>query len=132
LAHISVKEYLVSDRIHLGKASVYGIREGESIAVVAEDCLAYLLYFDIAESCTPQTADEATDGSESSISLTSEHRSNFPLALYAARFWTHHAQTAEASGTTKISSLIVELLHPRGAAFENMMRCGIPFLSTMS
>jgi len=125
LAHFSVKEYLVSDRIRIGKASGYSIRERESIAVIAEDCLAYLLYFDVANVFTPLTVDEPTDWSFRSESLTPEHQSEFPLALYAARFWMQHAQTAEASGTTKTSSLIVELLRSRGAAFENMMRLWI-------
>jgi len=119
LAHFSVKEYLVSDRVCIGKASGYSIRESESIAVIAEDCLAYVLYFDVADVCTPQKVDEPTYPAVRSEYLTPEHRSEFPLALYAAQYWTLHAQTAERNGTTETCSLTLELLCSADEAFNN-------------
>lgn len=53
LAYFSVKEYLVSDRVRIGKASGYSIRESESIAVIAKDYLVYILYFNVADIYTP-------------------------------------------------------------------------------
>ena len=44
LAHFSVKEYLVSDRIRHGSASKYSLEEAQSNGSIAEDCLSYLLH----------------------------------------------------------------------------------------
>lgn len=57
LAHFSVKEYLVSDRIQHGIAPHYSIQEIVSNGVLAEDCIAYLLQFDKPGSLTKQILD---------------------------------------------------------------------------
>ena len=44
LAHFSVKEYLVSDRIQHGPAFAYSLKEEVSNQSIAADCLAYLLH----------------------------------------------------------------------------------------
>jgi ankyrin repeat protein len=119
LAHFSVKEYLVSDRIRIGKASRYSIREDESDAIIAEDCLAYLLDIDGA---ILRTREEAITGRISTDFLTAKHQREYPLALYAAEYWTLQAQAAEESDTTETSSLVVELLRSESAAFENWVR----------
>jgi hypothetical protein len=43
LAHYSVKEYLVSDRICTGKAAKYSIRDKVCHSAIASSCLGYLL-----------------------------------------------------------------------------------------
>ena len=104
LAHFSVKEYLVSDRIQHGTASYYSIREIESHGVLAEDCIAYLLQFDEPGSLTFVTLDLS------------------PLAQYAAKFWRKHARFAE-EGLIKSTTLLgVELLTAEGEAFLNWIR----------
>src|SRR5438105_321000 len=55
LAHYSVKEYLVSDRIQYGRACQYSILEVPTNVSIAEICLAYLLQFDKASCMTRQT-----------------------------------------------------------------------------
>src|SRR5579862_7847890 len=51
LAHFSVREYLVSERIQTG----YSIREMPANISIAETCLAYLLQFERPNSLTPRT-----------------------------------------------------------------------------
>ncbi|KAH7309366.1 ankyrin repeat-containing domain protein [Rhexocercosporidium sp. MPI-PUGE-AT-0058] len=77
LAHFSVKEYLISDRIRNRLAFQYDIQSrGEE--EIAQSCLAYLLYF------------------QRGI-LTSENLNTFPLALYAAEHWCRHFRAMKDS-----------------------------------
>lgn len=73
LAHFSVQEYLVAERIHDGPAKLYSIRETDSNEAIAEHCLAYVLHAIRHSSTLGQTFEE------------------FPLVRYAASFWTLHA-----------------------------------------
>ncbi|KAI4086592.1 MAG: hypothetical protein L6R37_008403 [Teloschistes peruensis] len=77
LAHFSVKEYLISERILQGDARRYNIQEINANISIYNDCLAYLL--DVKE------FDCSSFGSPVEI----------PLAEYAAEYWTKHAQIAE-------------------------------------
>jgi len=75
LAHFSVKEYLVSERIQGNQsAAKYAIEETSAHESIAAVCLAYLLQFDQYDFLTREIVKE------------------FPLALYAARNWTRHAR----------------------------------------
>lgn len=107
LAHCSVKEYLVSNRILEGPAKAYSIQEGIANACIAESCLAYLLQFDRPDSLTSQTLED------------------FPLALYAAESWIQHVWLADPA--TSIYPLLYFNLLVRGKeAFRNWVRlCGI-------
>jgi ankyrin repeat protein len=73
LAHYSVKEYLVSDRICMGKAARYGMRDDVCHDAIATSCLRYLLQFQ-------------------QIELEPDFLESSKLALYSARFWTVHAK----------------------------------------
>jgi ankyrin repeat protein len=73
LAHYSVKEYLVSDRIWIGKAAKYGMREDVCHDAIATSCLGYLLQF-------------------RQLELEPDFLESFKLALYSAQFWTRHAK----------------------------------------
>ncbi|KAL9077024.1 MAG: hypothetical protein Q9161_000657 [Pseudevernia consocians] len=44
VAHSSVQEYLIGERIRLGPAKSYSIRETDSSEAIAEHCLAYVLH----------------------------------------------------------------------------------------
>ena len=77
LAHFSVKEYLVSERILQGKARRYSIQENSANISIYNDCLAYLLDLD--------------EPNPSSYQLLAE----YPLARYAAKYWIQHAQVAQ-------------------------------------
>jgi ankyrin repeat protein len=100
LAHFSVKEYLVSERV---QATRYRIQEIRANVSIAEICLAYLLQFDSPDSLTSQTIEE------------------FPLARYAARYWTQHAQLA-GKDTGKVHLLIMELFLSKRDAYVNWIR----------
>jgi len=88
LAHFSVKEYLISDRIQHGIAFQYDIQSGGQIT---KSCLKYLLHF------------------EKSV-LTSGKLTTFPLARYAAEYWLLHFRS------TKASDQAITLVNARDAA----------------
>jgi Ankyrin repeats (3 copies) len=103
LAHFSVKEYLVSKRIQDGPAAQFSIQEIPTNASIAEICVAYLLQFDKPDSFIVQTVEE------------------FPLARYAARFWTQHARIA-GENQDAMHSLIMELLLSKKHGHINCIR----------
>jgi ankyrin repeat protein len=100
LAHFSVKEYLVSKRIQNGPASQYSIRSIPANLSIAETCLAYLLQFDKATYLTFQSIKE------------------FPLARYAARYWTQHARAAKEDAGA-IHQVIMQLFQSKTDAYAN-------------
>ena len=104
LAHFSVQEYLVSDRIQHGTAAHYSIREIESHGVLAEDCLAYLLQFDEPSSLTYETLKDS------------------PLARYAAKYWVDHAKRAEQRPSKSATLLSMKLFMTDGEGFLNWIR----------
>ena len=101
LAHYSVKEYLISDRVSHGPASKYDIAI-EPDKSIAQICLLYLLYF-----------------SEPSLSTYDMHE-RFPLLGYAVENWTLHARKAE-SYTKEVAQLSMELLQSEKHAFINWL-----------
>ena len=103
LAHFSVKEYLVSERIQTGPASWYSIREIPANMSIAETCLAYLLQFEYPNSLTSLTTEE------------------YPLARYAAEYWTQHAQVSEKDASA-VRRLITELFLSKKDAYVNWIR----------
>ncbi|KAF2740811.1 hypothetical protein EJ04DRAFT_572108 [Polyplosphaeria fusca] len=78
LAHFSVKEFLVSNRIRAGPASVYYLSRQNSNAYIAKVCLSYLLQFD-----------------EHGLSVEDVYQ-NFSLADYAIHTWDRHAKASSA------------------------------------
>ena len=103
LAHFTVKEYLISPRIREARVKQYSIQEVAANAFIAESSLAYLLQFDKPDSLTTQSVDE------------------YPLADYAARYWTEHARLAEKDSTLA-PLLSMELLLTKGHALLNWFR----------
>jgi Ankyrin repeats (3 copies) len=103
LAHFSVKEYLISERIQNGPAYQYSIRERYANASIAETCLAYLLQFDKTNSLTHQTTEK------------------FPLARYAAEYWTQHSRVAREDAEV-MHQLIMELFLSNREAYVNWVR----------
>ncbi|KAH0538097.1 hypothetical protein FGG08_005309 [Glutinoglossum americanum] len=103
LAHFSVREFLMSDRIQDGPARQYSTQEIPANVSIAEICLAYLLQFDKDDS------------------LTSETVKDFPLARYAAQYWTQHARVAKRDAST-LHRLIMELFLSKRDAYVNWIR----------
>lgn len=100
LAHFSVQEYLLGERICLGPARSYSIRETKSNEAIAEHCLAYILHANLHSKTLSQTLEE------------------FPLVRYVVRFWTNHARMAKYDASSIISQLSMDLFSlADGAAF---------------
>jgi ankyrin repeat protein len=74
LAHYSVQEYLVSDRIKLGPAKQYHMQEGESHEAIMKGCIGYLNQF--LGPISPAQLDISA------------------LAMYSANFWISHFKKA--------------------------------------
>jgi ankyrin repeat protein len=107
LAHASVKEYLVSDSPCLAH---YSLHDQESHDILASCCLVYLLRFE---------ADEWT---------TYDCDSAFPLASYAANFWTEHARISDGWSQQQ-RDLSMELLTRKNPAFRAWSHLGARRLS---
>jgi ankyrin repeat protein/Cdc6-like AAA superfamily ATPase len=103
LAHYSVKEYLLSDRIQKGKAAQYSMQSAICHSLIAKACLGYLLQFQYSESI-PEGALE-----------------QFKLAFYAAEFWTSHASKSE-NRIVDISEIALQLLSVDNPAYLNWIR----------
>lgn len=78
LAHYSVKEYLISDRITKGGLSMYHVRPDVSHLFLARCCLAYLKRF------------QPSGG----VNTTGELASNSQLRVYAARYCYDHCKSS--------------------------------------
>ena len=113
LAHFSVKEYLISERILQGKAKCYSLREADANILIYNECLAYLLEFDSLDF------------------LTSQFLTEFPLAQYAARYWTQHAQVAERNSSFE-PLLGIKLFLTTGSGLLNWIRLYDPDIPWMN
>jgi hypothetical protein len=91
LAHFSVKEYLISDRIRNGQAHVYAVIERYADEVIAKTCLAYLLQF---RNVDPPDGSTIMD---------------YPLAEYAGCYWLHHVPHQGHAIADDLQALILEL-----------------------
>ncbi|KAI9838432.1 MAG: hypothetical protein M1837_002487 [Sclerophora amabilis] len=93
LAHASVKDYLISERIHNGPASIFATHRASADRTIAEICVVYLLSFDRPDL----------------LNLTTH--ANSPLLNYAAGYWYQHADAARGVGLTRrhLNNLILKL-----------------------
>jgi ankyrin repeat domain-containing protein 50 len=94
LAHFSVMEFLISDRIQQGPAKHFAISKSIANHFIAECCLLYLLQY---ASSTLRT--------NSRLDLSS-----FPLLEYASVFWYQHVNLAPLEYQKSLNSLILKLL----------------------
>jgi ankyrin repeat protein len=96
LAHYSVQEYLISDRIKQGPAKQYNMHEAECHGVMMDGCLKYLLQLQRP--------------------LSEEVIQTSALARYAAEFWSRHlGQTGE--DMERLSQLAVGLMSTENPAY---------------
>jgi ankyrin repeat protein len=96
LAHYSVQEYLLSDRIKRGQAKQYSMQEEECQNTIAKSCLKYLTQFQQP--------------------LSNEALETFALARYAANFWSDHLQKT-GDNKEELSRIVVNLLSPGSPAY---------------
>ena len=106
LAHYSVKEYLVSDRIWTGKAARYGMRDELCHDALASSCLGYLLQFQQSE-------------------LKPDFLKSFQLADYSAEFWTRHAEKT-GNWTKETNEAAIRLCCKKEPAYTNWVRLWDP------
>ena len=112
LAHYSVKEYLVSDRIRRGLKSCFYISPYEAHHSIAKMCITYLLQFD-----------QPHFSSRKAIRY-------YPFCLYAAEYWYKHAKYAydlsvghnSMSENKDLTHLVVLLLNDKSSSFINWLR----------
>ncbi|KAF1928951.1 HET-domain-containing protein, partial [Didymella exigua CBS 183.55] len=96
LAHYSVQEYLVSDRIQQGPAKQYKMHETGSHGMITGGCLKYLLQLQRP--------------------LSEEVIQTSTLARYAAEFWSSHlGQTGE--DMERLSQLAIDLMSTENPAY---------------
>ncbi|MCJ1479376.1 hypothetical protein MMC13_008061 [Lambiella insularis] len=99
--HPSVKDYPLSDRIQAGPAKAYGVRPEAANAFILNSCLAYLLSFTQSNFDAKATLKD------------------FPLANYAALFWTDYmAPNLEPKTFTLLKRLFQE---KSGSAYRNWL-----------
>ncbi|KAF2627576.1 ankyrin, partial [Macroventuria anomochaeta] len=94
LAHYSVQEYLVSDRIKHGQAKQYSMQEAECHSAITSGCLRYLTHFQQP--------------------LSTETLEASALARYAAKFWSSHLQNTgdETDGVTRVAMSLMSMENP--------------------
>lgn len=101
LAHLSVKEYLISDQIKKSLVSCYHLDRKNADTAMSRDCLAYLLRFNTVN-CLKQCA-------EVSVSF----------GRYAAEFWINHARSEDGSIQNNVYPLVKSLFVPESERFNN-------------
>jgi hypothetical protein len=104
LAHFSVKEYLISDRIRLRAAARYGFNIISANTFISRACLVYLLQFDTIDS------------------IDFDKISHFPLAPYAAEHWMLHVKWAGDATPDVLRQLIMALFQPQSVQYSNWTR----------
>ena len=102
LAHHSIKDYLISERIRQSRAARYSMHDTDCNQVIARGCIGYLLQM--------QPLDQ----------LTQECLGEFKLAQYAAEFWIQHVQAA-GDQTESLSQLAMDFF-TTDAAYLNWIR----------
>jgi ankyrin repeat protein len=107
LAHYSVQEYLVSDRIKQGPAKQYHMHEGESHESIMKGCIGYLSQF------------------QGPISTAQFDIS--ALAMYSAEFWLSHFRKAGGE-TENLCRLALKVFSMDNPAYHSWLRMCDPDL----
>ncbi|KAF7974281.1 hypothetical protein HWV62_13084 [Athelia sp. TMB] len=108
LAHMSVKDYLVSERIKNGAASCFGINATLAHTKITATCLAYLLHL----------------GSRSSFDDEATFK-DFPLVSYAARHWLQHIESG-LSNEAPVWQLMIRMFSRGHNALTNCIKLQDP------
>ena len=127
IAHFSVQEYLVSDRIRGQKAAVFSLDSAAANAEIAQVCLVYLLDHDLStflcDKCKPDrkikfhNRDEKSlrDGgkSERKDFALNDLLENYPLTKFAAESWHQQYQNMTAYNS-EVQCLVSRLFLQNG------------------
>ncbi|KAJ5477775.1 hypothetical protein N7530_003284 [Penicillium desertorum] len=104
IAHFSVQDYLLSDRIRRQRAAIFAIDIGSANAELAQICLAYLL-----------------DSTLSDGILDIAKLQDFPLARFAAIHWYNYYQVSQ-EGKAKAEKLLLRLFQNETNSFVTWVR----------
>ena len=105
LAHFSVKEYLLSNRIRDGPSSKFSLVANDANFSITEICLSYQL----------QVINSPT--------ISAHTLQKYPLLEYAARYWVQHAKTVDQeSWNASLDDLCMRHLGSCGSCFVNWIR----------
>ncbi|KAK5102777.1 hypothetical protein LTS08_003577 [Lithohypha guttulata] len=96
IAHFSVQEYLVSDRIKQGRAARFAISAAVEHARISQTCLLYLSNDEFLEQA-----------------VTRDLVEQYPFARFAARYWYQHYRQADAEFATHLSLKVTMFLRER-------------------
>ena len=121
LAHFSVKEYLVSDRVGLGSASKYKLDGLLCHRTMADLCISYLLQYEEEiydrRSVTinsnleaQQSGDEQPKTETAGFFRDLELCKGSPFAPYAAMFWSIHLRAAKLDYTTPLYAQSMKII----------------------
>jgi hypothetical protein len=94
LAHFSVKEYLVSDRIRSSRARMYAVIKSDAHDLIAQTCLAYLLQIE-------------TDASQNETDASPIE--TYPFVSYAGCYWSDHVGHQGGAFSDNLQALMLEL-----------------------
>jgi len=107
LAHYSVQEYLVSDRIKNGPAEQYSMQEVKCHKAIAKGSLGYLNQFQFR------------------TSISERFLTQFALAHYSAEFWMKHLHKT-GDEMEDVSQLAMGLFSAENPAYLTWVRLGNP------
>ncbi|KAJ7935096.1 ankyrin repeat-containing domain protein [Mycena leptocephala] len=96
LAHASVADYIVSDVFF--RQYEYDLKAEPSHTFLAQTCLGYLLHYHVGL------------GEYPILDTRSKIRSDYPLALYAAQFWSYHLFRCDAQKKPELLDSTMRLL----------------------
>ena len=103
LAHLSVKDYLVSDRIRTSRASQFAMDANVSHISMAQTCIVYLSH-------------SAFAGGYCKWDVLQSRLSQWPLYQYAAHFWPFHVNESPAALDDGIWSLLQRFFETKNRA----------------
>lgn len=104
IAHFSVQEYLMSDRIKQSHASGFALPDSAQHGHISKLCLLYLTNDDFAKQALTETMVE-----------------QYCFARYAARNWFNHYQRADCETIAQLTETVLRLL-TEDHTFENWIR----------
>ena len=112
IAHFSVQEYLLSDRIRLHR---FALQSAPAHAEIAHICLIYL------QECLVHLQKPGLSSGRVNIMKLEE----YPFAYFAARFWHYHYTNA-TNTVSQLDHLILALFQQRQDTFCTWMRLQNP------
>ncbi|OAG39695.1 hypothetical protein AYO21_06163 [Fonsecaea monophora] len=108
IAHFSVQEFLLSDRIRKGRAADFALSGPSQHERISKTCLLYLQHEEFLQQ-----------------NLSPDLVRQYAFAKYAAEHWHHHYRQADGQFARQLSEMVRNLLMTR-CAKERWLRLGNP------